>query len=118
MGSWAVNTAAIFGGGRLDSSPKGGETTEGSKSAELPVVRFFMPAGWAFAIWGPIILGERQHTTNGRALFSAIVYKILAEVHTADDGPTVMVSYAYLARRHLCARVEIEVPCGSRGLLL
>lgn len=60
--SWAINTAAIFCGGRLDGGAKGVETAEDedSKDVALPVVRYFMPAGWAFAIWGPIILGERR----------------------------------------------------------
>ncbi|CAM9903771.1 unnamed protein product, partial [Sphacelaria rigidula] len=53
--SWAGNMVAISSGGRLDGkknvSVSGDVTT-------LPPVRFFSPAGWAFAIWGPIISGE------------------------------------------------------------
>ena len=56
--SWGINTAAIFAGGRLDSElSKGNEPSGEAKDEPLPVVRYFMPAGWAFAIWGPIILG-------------------------------------------------------------
>eukprot|EP00904_Undaria_pinnatifida_P001596 jgi/Undpi1/11437/HiC_scaffold_30.g13734.m1 len=57
--SWGINTAAIFAGGRLDTElSKGKEPSGEEKDEPLPVVRYFMPAGWAFAIWGPIILGE------------------------------------------------------------
>ena len=56
--SWGINTAAIFAGGRLDTElSKGKEPSGEEKDEPLPVVRYFMPAGWAFAIWGPIILG-------------------------------------------------------------
>ncbi|CAM9946300.1 unnamed protein product [Ectocarpus sp. 6 AP-2014] len=51
--SWAINTAAVSAGGRLD-----GPEPEDPKDAKLPLVRYFMPAGWAFSIWGPIFLGE------------------------------------------------------------
>ncbi|CAN0349595.1 unnamed protein product, partial [Ectocarpus sp. 13 AM-2016] len=50
--SWAINTAAVSAGGRLD-----GPEPEDPKDAKLPLVRYFMPAGWAFSIWGPIFLG-------------------------------------------------------------
>lgn len=53
--SWAGNTAAIFSGGRLDGGGKGSSMEE---PTSLPPVRFFSPAGWAFAIWGGIISGE------------------------------------------------------------
>ncbi|CAM9203416.1 unnamed protein product, partial [Laminaria digitata] len=58
--SWGINTAAIFAGGRLDTELIKGNKPSGEAKDEqpLPVVRYFMPAGWAFAIWGPIILGE------------------------------------------------------------
>lgn len=112
MGSWAVNTWAIFCGGRLDGGAKGVQAAKDSKSAALPVVRYFMPAGWAFAIWGPIILGERQHTTNGHALVSihsrkqswkiAIVYNFPAGIHARMMVLLyVSRSYTYLARRYL-----------------
>ncbi len=52
LASWGINTLIIFSGGRLD-----GPDPENPEDAPLPAVRFFMPAGWAFAIWGPIILG-------------------------------------------------------------
>lgn len=52
LASWGINTLAVFSGGRLD-----GPDPEDPNNAPLPVVRYFMPAGWAFAIWGPIILG-------------------------------------------------------------
>lgn len=57
--SWGINTAAIFAGGRLDTELSKGNKPSGEAKDEqpLPVVRYFMPAGWAFAIWGPIILG-------------------------------------------------------------
>lgn len=49
---WALNTIAIAVPGRFDGQVK--TTLEGGS----PVVRFFTPAGWAFAIWGPIFIGE------------------------------------------------------------
>mmetsp|Transcript_35043 Transcript_35043/g.78971 ORF Transcript_35043/g.78971 Transcript_35043/m.78971 type:complete len:413 (-) Transcript_35043:7-1245(-) len=51
-GMWALNTVAIAVPGRFDGRSK---TTLDDGSA---VLRFFTPAGWAFAIWGPIFLGE------------------------------------------------------------
>ncbi|CAN0591003.1 unnamed protein product, partial [Ectocarpus sp. 12 AP-2014] len=42
---------ATFGGGRLDGIGQSGI------SGTRPV-RFLSPAGWAFAIWGPIFFGE------------------------------------------------------------
>ncbi|CAM9308401.1 unnamed protein product, partial [Hapterophycus canaliculatus] len=56
--SYGINTLAILAGGRLD-----GPDPEDPEEAPLPIVRYFMPAGWAFAIWGPIILGEAALAT-------------------------------------------------------
>eukprot|EP00752_Nemacystus_decipiens_P002869 g2670.t1 len=53
LASWGINNLAIFSGGRLD-----GPELDDPNLSPLPAVRYFMPAGWAFAIWGPIILGE------------------------------------------------------------
>ncbi|CAM9520661.1 unnamed protein product, partial [Chrysoparadoxa australica] len=48
-GAFALNMFAVTRGGRLDGS---------SARSEAQVVRLFNPAPWAFAIWGPIFLGE------------------------------------------------------------
>lgn len=47
----------IAAGGRLDANTIVVETAQDAKG-QLPEVRYFLPAGWAFAIWAPIILGE------------------------------------------------------------
>ncbi|CAM9447796.1 unnamed protein product [Ectocarpus sp. 12 AP-2014] len=49
--AWALNMRATFGGGRLDGIGQSG-------SSGTRPVRFLSPAGWAFAIWGPIFFGE------------------------------------------------------------
>jgi len=49
---WMVGTIANAVPGRFDGGTK--IMSEDGR----PVVRFFTPAGWAFAIWGPIFLGE------------------------------------------------------------
>ncbi|CAM9852811.1 unnamed protein product [Ascophyllum nodosum] len=58
--AWAVSKSAIASGGRLDGGAIGAEipsgSKEGSTTSESP--HYFMPAGWAFAIWAPILLGE------------------------------------------------------------
>ncbi|CAM9686191.1 unnamed protein product, partial [Pylaiella littoralis] len=51
--SFGINTLAVSSGGRID-----GPEPDNPEDAQLPLVRYFMPAGWAFAIWGPIFLGE------------------------------------------------------------
>ncbi|CAN0467859.1 unnamed protein product, partial [Hapterophycus canaliculatus] len=49
--AWAINMRANSVKGRLDG------TRQDTSSGQKPV-RFFSPAGWAFAIWAPIFLGE------------------------------------------------------------
>lgn len=60
--SFGINAFAVsMGGGRLDtrSSQEKNAPTEGAtKDEPLPAHRYFVPASWAFAIWGPIFLGE------------------------------------------------------------
>ncbi|CAM9280564.1 unnamed protein product [Laminaria digitata] len=63
--TWAANMKATRSKGRLDgrssrdsSNGGGGGRGKRKKTPATPPVRFFSPAGWAFAIWGPIFLGE------------------------------------------------------------
>lgn len=55
--AWTINTAVIAAGGRLDANTVAVDTGKDAKE-QLPEARYFLPAGWAFAIWGPIILGN------------------------------------------------------------
>eukprot|EP00904_Undaria_pinnatifida_P009798 jgi/Undpi1/5949/HiC_scaffold_2.g01223.m1 len=60
--TWWANMAANRSTGRLDgNSVRNSSNGGGGKNKKTPVpppIRFFTPAGWAFAIWGPIFLGE------------------------------------------------------------
>ena len=68
---WAANMAATRSKGRLDGSNRrdssggGGGSGSKKKAPAPPPVRFFSPAGWAFAIWGPIFLGEQLSVGAG-----------------------------------------------------
>ncbi|CAN0506781.1 unnamed protein product, partial [Phaeothamnion confervicola] len=54
--TWAANMFAVRQRGRLDG-PRA-RSAAADNAAATSDVRFFTPAGWAFAIWGPIFLGE------------------------------------------------------------
>jgi len=49
---WALGTIANAIPGRFDGR------SAASLDTDEPVVRFITPAGWAFAVWAPIFLGE------------------------------------------------------------
>ena len=55
---WALNMVAVAAPGRYDGQPAAARAREAAEARTPRTANLFAPAGWAFAIWAPIFLGE------------------------------------------------------------